>query len=251
MNFAGEFVVAEAAAEMERFPPLFEPHRLGGHADVFAHATRRATEVGAGAVFHGGDSSRIAVAVVLEPEEPLLAARRVLFCGMNALAETLATDAPPERPIGFRYPDAVTFDYGLIGGVRLIWPEGAEDAPPLWLVLGAIVRRSAPDAAELRRDPSAVSLAEAGLADVAPGDFAARFCRHLLVEIDEWQNVGFKGIGQRYLQRLEADDAPPLRGIDTNGDLIVQVGGGRQREDFVGALARSDWARALGGGKRR
>ena len=241
----------DAAALAERFPPLFEPHRLGARADVFAHAVRRAAAVGAGAVFHGADASRIVVAVVLEPEETLVAARRVLFCGMNALAETLAAEAPPERPIGFRYPGAVTFDHGLIGGVRLAWPEGAEDATPAWLVLGAGVRHKAPSRAELKRDPSAVSLAEAGLADATPDDFAARFCRHLLAEIDEWQNVGFKGVGQRYLQRLEADGEAALRGIDANGDLIVQEGGARRRTELVGALVDSPWAAAIAGGRAR
>lgn len=134
-----------------------------------AHAVRHAGEAGAGAVFHAGDEGRIDFAVVLEPEETLAAARRVLFCGMNALAETIAADAPPERPLAFRYPGVVLFDAGRLGALRLAWPEGPEDAPPDWLVLAGEIRRAAVPEAELARDPAAISLAEVGLGDVAPG----------------------------------------------------------------------------------
>ena len=70
----------------------------------------------------------------LEPEEPLAAARRAFYAGMNALADALAAHAPPERPITFDWPDAIRIDGVLVGGGRLGWPEGvAEDeVPPGW-----------------------------------------------------------------------------------------------------------------------
>ena len=219
----------------ERFPPLFRPQALGPRQDAQAQAVTEAARAGAGAVFYGERAGQIGFSVVLEPEEALSAARRVLFCGMNALAETIAAEAPPERPLAFRYPGVVLFDAGVIGGLRLSWPEGAEDAPPEWLVLAGTIRRSGVTEALLRHDPLAMSLEEAGLGDIVPQAFVARFCRHLMAEIDEWQHVGFKGVGQRYLRRLEGGGG--LRGIESNGDLVEQADGARRRTAFIAALA--------------
>ncbi|HRK24440.1 MAG TPA: biotin/lipoate--protein ligase family protein [Beijerinckiaceae bacterium] len=92
-------------------------------------------------------------------------------------------------------------------------------------------------------DPSVTSLEEAGYRDIDPRGFAARFCRHLMVELDEWQEAGFKEIGRRYLDRLPKPPGTGMRGIDRNGDLITHPGGGRaaQRQDFLPALAASAW----------
>ena len=63
------------------------------------------------------------------------------LCRAAALADALAVHAPPERPISFDWPDAVRVDGGLVGGGRLAWPQGAnENAPPDWLVFGAMIR---------------------------------------------------------------------------------------------------------------
>lgn len=237
----------------ERFPPLFEPLRLREHEDAFAVAMARAAECGAGTVFHVGRFDPIEFAVVLEPEMPLAAARRALFVGMNALAATILADCPPERSVEFAYPDGVLFDSGLIGGGRIGWPQGvAEDAVPDWLVFGAMIRTGSFQELGFVLDPSATSLEEAGYRDVDPRAFAARFCRHLMVELDEWQEEGFKDIGRRYLDRLPKDAGEGLRGIDRNGDLVVHPGGGKasERRAFLPALAASSWYDPVAGAPR-
>ena len=102
-------------------------------------------------------------------------------------------------------------------------------------MLAGTIRRSGVTEALLRHDPLAMSLEEAGLGDIVPQAFVARFCRHLMAEIDEWQHVGFKGVGQRYLRRLEGGGG--LRGIESNGDLVEQADGARRRIAFIAALA--------------
>ena len=103
----------------EAFPPFFEAVRLREHADAFRHAQTHAGDDGAGTIYHVGRFDLVEFAVVLEPEEPLSVARKIFFAGMNAVAATLAAQCPPEKPITFRYPGALVFDGGLVGGARL------------------------------------------------------------------------------------------------------------------------------------
>ncbi len=122
-------------------PPPFRAVALREVGDAFAHAMRIAADAGAGTLVHVGRFDLAEFAVVLEPEEPLRTARRTLYAGLTALADALAVHAPPEKPISFDWPDAIRIDGGLVGGARLAWPAGAdEDAPPSWLVFGAMIR---------------------------------------------------------------------------------------------------------------
>src|SRR5215470_3030833 len=122
-------------------PPPFSSVTLREVGDAFAHAKLIAAEAGAGTLVHVGRFDLVEFAVVLEPEERLRTARRALYAGLAALADALAACAPPEKPISFDWPDAIRIDGGLVGGGRLAWPSGADDnAPPTWLVFGAMIR---------------------------------------------------------------------------------------------------------------
>ena len=122
-------------------PPGYRLVTLREVGDAFAHAKAHASELGAGTLVYVGRFDLAEFAVVLEPEEPLRIARRAIYTGTCALGDALAANAPPEKSIGFAWPDAVRVDGGLVGGVRLAWPAGAgEDEPPAWLVFGAMIR---------------------------------------------------------------------------------------------------------------
>src|ERR1700730_10725842 len=130
-------------------PPPFRLVTLREVGDALTHATRVATEEGAGTLVYVGRFDLAEFAVVVEPEEPLKTARRALYAGLAALADALAVHAPPERPITFDWPAAVRVDGGLVGGARLGWPQRAEEGePPPWLVFGAVIRTVAMGDAE-------------------------------------------------------------------------------------------------------
>lgn len=236
----------------ERFPPLVSPVRLRELGDAHAHAVAQADEAGAGRIFHVGRFDQVEFALVLEPDAPLFNARRVLFAGMNALAETIAANCPPEREVNFGYPADLHFDRGLVGGMRLATPAGTgEDAVPDWLVLSAIIRTGGFAELGFKLSPDGTTLEEAGFETVDPEAFTARFCRHFMAEIDEWLELGFQGIGQRYLARLPKAGDVLTRGIDSNGDLMVQrKGGAMERCDFRAGLASPGWFAPESGGVR-
>src|ERR1700745_3309009 len=151
-------------------PPPFRLVTLREVGDALTHATRVATEEGAGTLVYVGRLYLVEFAVVLEPEEPLKTARRALYAGLTALADALAVHAPPERPITFDWPDGGRGDGGLLGGARLAWPQRAdENEPPAWLVFAAMIRTVAMGDEEPGLRPLSAALAEEGLAHLGSG----------------------------------------------------------------------------------
>ena len=232
-------------------PPPFTLVTLREVGDAFAHAVEIAMQQGAGTLVYVGRFDLVEFAVVLEPDEPLHAARRAHYLGMTALLDALLSHAPPEKPISIDWPDAIRVDAGLVGGGRLAWPKGAkEDERPDWLVFGGMIRT-----VSMTTDPGlfpmAVALEEEGFTDVASAELVGSFARHLMVHIDELQEYGFGAIARQYLERLPKE-AGVRRAIDENGDLLVQRDGKRdaERVALIDALAAPSWLDTKSGGPR-
>ncbi|HEY6995108.1 MAG TPA: biotin/lipoate--protein ligase family protein [Xanthobacteraceae bacterium] len=234
-------------------PPPFRLVTLREVGDAFAHARSTAAQEGAGTLVHVGRFDLAEFAVVLEPEEPLRSARRALYAGLAALADALAVHAPPERPITFDWPDAVRVDGGLVGGARLAWPQAAdENAPPAWLVFGAMIRTVAMGEEEPGVRPLSAALEEEGFDDLGSGALVESFARHLMVAIDTWQESGFGAVAKTYLARL-APERGVRRDIDDNGDLLIRrmVAPMAERRSLLDALAQPSWLNPATGGPRR
>jgi hypothetical protein len=233
-------------------PPPFRLVTLREVGDAFKHAQSVAAAEGAGTLVHVGRFDLVEFAVVLEPEEPLRAARRVLYAGLAALADALAVHAPPEKPIRFVWPDAIEVDGGLIGGARLAWPRDAgEDQIPPWLVFGATIRTVAMSDQEPGLRPLSAALEDEGFDDLGSGALVESFARHLMVMLDAWQDGGFGEVAGSYLSRLPPAPAGERR-IDRNGDLLVRrrASTGTQRHPLVSALATPSWLDPHTGGPR-
>src|ERR1700758_908888 len=91
-------------------PPPYTSVALREAGDAFAHACALAPVQGAGTLVWVRRYDLVECAVVLEPAEPLGTSMQVIFAGMNALADALASLAPPEKAIEMDWPDAVRFD---------------------------------------------------------------------------------------------------------------------------------------------
>jgi biotin-(acetyl-CoA carboxylase) ligase len=243
-------------------PPLFRLVTLREVGDAMAHAVQIASTEGAGTLVHVGRFDLVEFAVVLEPDEPLWQARRAIYAGAAALADALAVHAPPEKPIAFDWPDAVRVDGGLVGGVRLEWPIGAdENEPAPWLVFGAMIRTVALGEEEPGLRPLSAALEEEGFEDLGAGRLVESFARHLMSAIDAWNDKGFGEVARSYLSRLSPQSPSSSGGgsggtrreIDENGDLLVYRMATEEpvRHSLVSALSRVSWRDPATGGPRK
>jgi hypothetical protein len=189
-------------------------------------------------------------AVVLEPNEPLSSARRIVYAGLLALRDAVAMQALPRCQIGFAWPEAIHVDGGLVGGARLARPAGcAEHEVPDWLVVGGIQRLVGTGA----RDPDSrpTVLDEAGFDDLDSGQRVAS-CAISLSPSAPGGTTHFRMAATRYLKHLlqEEDGVPEL---DDNGDLLLARTGRRQRDppSLTEALASSVWVDAVSAGQCR
>ncbi len=220
-------------------PPGYTAVPLREKDDAFAHAVEIAAREGAGTLVWVPRFDTIEFALVLEPDEPLAAARRVLYPIMSALGDAIASHCPPERPLTFSWPDTIMLDRGIIGGMRLAWPQDcAEDAVPDWLVAGAVLRtlvanrRTVVDFLGQGNVPIPLQLDErfergntlqSDDFEMMPAEtIIGSFCRHFLVHLDQWHEKGFTPVAQSYLARLPEEHVV-RRGIDVNGDLLVRT----------------------------
>jgi len=243
---AGNHLQATRALDL---PPPFCAVALREFGDAFAHAIRIAPDSGAGTLVHVGRFDVVEFAVVLEPQEPLRAARRAIYAGLVALADALAACAPPEKPISFEWPDAIRINGGLVGGARLAWPPRSDEgAPPRWLIFGAIIGTDAIGEQEPGLDASATTLAAEGF-DVGSGRLLEGFARHLMVTVNAWQQDGFGEIARSYLSRLTPEVDVRCE-IDDSGDLLVhRIGHSKpERRSLVSALATPSWFNPATGG---
>ena len=226
-------------------PPGYALVALREIGDAFAHGCTIAAEAGAGTLVWVRRYDLVEFAVVLEPGEPLISARRALFAGMNATADAIAVHCPAERNVNFVWPDTILFDGGLLGGARLGWPADCDEGDvPEWLVFGVILR--AADMAQIGETESAagVSLLSEGFEMVDTEAIIGSFARHLMTAFDRWNERGFDLVARDYLERLPKSKAGERRRIDDNGDLLVSVPGNTgapERTGFIDSLAKAAW----------
>ena len=235
-------------ADMEQtldLPPGYTLVALREVGDAFAHGCDIAAEAGAGTLVWVRRYDLVEFAVVLEPAEPLVSARRALFAGMNAVADAISAHCPPEREVNFGWPDAIRFDAGLLGGARLGWPRDCAEAEvPAWLVFGVILRAADMAHVDEVQAASGVSLLSEGFEMIDTNAIIESFARHLMTAFDRWNERGFEAIARDYLERLPKHKAGERRAIDLNGDLLVRLPAGSgppDRTGLVDALARADW----------
>jgi hypothetical protein len=245
-----EHRIREPLARTLDLPPPFRLVALREVGDAFVHACAEAGALGAGTVVFVGRFDLAEFAVVLEPDEPLAAARRAFYAGMVALGEALAALAPPEKPIEIAWPDSFLVDGGLVGGGRLGWPSGAsERARPDWLVFGAMIRIVSLSRDEAALHPLSTALDEEGFGEAGAERLVEGFARHLMVAVDRWQEAGFAPIGQAYLTKLRRE--PAAREIEGNGDLCVRrPGRPLERLRLAPSLETPAWLDPASGGPR-
>ncbi len=224
-------------------PPVFRQVMLREAGDAFSHAQKIAGEAGAGTLVWVGRFDVAEFAVVLEPDEPLVYARRAIYACLAALADALAVHAPPEMPMHYEFPANLMFNEALVGGGQLAWPLNAnEKERPDWLVFGAMIRTDILDYREPGERAHIASLHEEGFDEVGGGRLAESFARHLMVHMDEWQNRGFAKVAEAYLSRVPSPEKTE-RSIDAVGDLLTRRKGKLdvEKRKLLPAIERALW----------
>jgi biotin/lipoate A/B protein ligase family protein len=224
-------------------PPPFSAVMLREAGDAFAHAVEIAPEAGAGTLVWVGRFDLVEFALIVEPDELLVQARRTFYAGMVALVDALLVHAPAEKLLALDWPDAIFIDGGLVGGARMAWPSGAaEDAPPDWLVFGAMIRTVTMGGGDPGLRPFAAALEEEGFDDVGSGRLVESFARHFMTALDGWNEVGFATVARNYLQWLPTEKGV-RHDIDENGDLLVRRMGKTdiERRPLIKKLADVAW----------
>ena len=224
-------------------PPPYQAVRLREFGDAFAHAAMLAPQQGAGTLVYVGRFDVAEFAVVLEPADPLIRARRVFYAGMGALAEAIAAAAPPETAIHIKWPDALYVNWGLVGGGRLAWPEGTGEASvPPWLVFGATIRTAWSKPIDPGLSPELTALDEEGFAEVTSKHIVESFARNFMHAFDVWQESGFSNAVRPYLDRLARETDQSCE-VDDNGDLMLRPerGGTTERQALLSRLAAPVW----------
>lgn len=243
-----DFPMRNATAGLD-LPPGFSAVRLRESKDAMAHATSIASDGGAGTLVYVSRFDMIEFALVLEPDEPLAAARRAIYAVMNAVADSISAYVSPEKPVTFDWPGTIRIDGGIVGGSLLAWPEGtAETDVPDWLVVGIVLRSIVPLSGGTTnpydfRSVVGTGLEIEGVEMLGGNEIFESFCRHMMVYVDRWQEMGFAPVGRTYLDRLAV--APSRRfTIASNGDL-VEVAGNRGepggRSALLAALSKPTW----------
>lgn len=225
-------------------PPGYSLVALREHGDAFAHACDIANKTGAGTLVWVRRYDLIEFAVVLEPEEPLVSARRAFFAGMNATADAIAANCPPERQVDLTWPDTILFDGGMIGGARLGWPKDcSETEVPVWLVFGVMLRAADMAHMDEAAAASGVSLLNEGFEMIDIDAIIGSFARHFMTAFDHWNEYGFERIARTYLDRLSEEGVGEQRSIDLNGDMLVTAETDKPlaRNSLVEALAKVSW----------
>lgn len=232
---------ARTAGDLD-LPPPFRLVRLRELGDAFGHAVALAPPEGAGTLVYVGRFDLAEFALVLEPDEPLRQARRVLYAGMAALVDALAARAEPETMIEIDWPDTISVNGGVVGGGRIAWPPDiAEDAVAPWVVFGAMIRTVSVSGREPGLTPLVTALEQEGFSDVTSNQVVESFARHFMVGLDAWQERGFAAVAKSYLERLPSEAGVTLR-IDDNGDLLVRRKGGVvERRALLPRLAAPGW----------
>lgn len=224
-------------------PPPFSVVRLREVGDAFAHAISIAPERGAGTLVYVGRFDLAEFAVVLEPDEPLVKARRTFYAGMTALADALAAHAQPETSIIIDWPGSLLVNHGLVGGGRLACPQNVDEGEtPPWLVFGGMIRTVSMTGVEPGLNPFVTALEEEGFTDAMSNQVVESFARHFMVAVDAWQESGFGAVAKSYLERLPREQGV-RRDIDENGDLLVRRMGKAEvvRQEFLSRLDRPAW----------
>jgi biotin-(acetyl-CoA carboxylase) ligase len=213
-----------------QFPPLLTGVAVPG--DPFEAALASvAQDVEPGAVFYGVDPTRMQVAVVLAPEEPLETALRVTFAITLGLNDSLGALAPPEVGVHLVWPDRIKVNGAFCGKIRVAASTTDKTSEPDWLIVGLEVPLLLPGKTEPGHDPDRTALAEEGCAEILMPDLIEAWGRHMMNWLHIYLTDGFEPLHREWRAKGDAlgetvtyPQGGTFIGLDENGGMILKAG---------------------------
>lgn len=201
-----------------RFPPLLSGHPINAPANAFAVACERAAsgELGAADIVWGRSTTRVDMALILEPDVPLKKAREIFPLAYTALADSLGALMPPLTTVLLRWPSTLLVNGGEAGQLRFAASTKDEEEVPDWLVVGMTIElQRAMGVVEPGLQENTTALFEEGGGDLDRSAILESFAAHMLTWINDWQDDGFAAAHSQYIGRLEGHEQPaPIRTED-------------------------------------
>lgn len=217
--------------EDPRLPPVFRPVPLATGTPLHAAMERAEHGAEAGTLVWTPAPDRLDCAVVIEPDLPLERTRPAVLVALLALADALVSAGPPRADVRAVWPDRITVNGAVAGGVRFAAPM--DGGIPAWAVVAVFVDvLGDPDDDSPGRHPDRTALREEGFGEVDAATLLEGFARHLLSWMDAWENDGFTRVREAWA-RYGAE-------LDETGALLNADG----RHDLEEALRSTPWTAA-------
>jgi len=213
-------------------PPLITGHPVAAAGDAFAAALTavRAGAAGAGDLFWSEAVNRLDLALVLEPEVPVMRALQVHMAVMVALGDALGALGPPEMAVHYRWPSILLINGAEAGRVRsaLSHTANGEDVPA-YMVASARLNIHPDVAGEPGLSPETTSLWDEGCTDIDRTRLVESLARHFLTWIHTWETDGFAPVHEMWCGRAEGRNAEApgngdFAGLDEDGNLLATAG---------------------------
>ncbi|MGF1649005.1 MAG: biotin/lipoate--protein ligase family protein [Hyphomicrobiaceae bacterium] len=226
------------------FPPLIEGVGVNGpdRPVVVACKGAAAGDFDAGTLVWARNHDIAECALVLAPEVDGVRACEMARVWQLTIIEALGLVMPSQTAVQVRWPSTILCNGGDVGATCLVSPEAPGHKVPDWIVAGAkiVVRRNLGGLEPgIVRDETALAEEDGG--NITRSDVISTIASHMVANIHDWEQDGFRGIVERWLGRVE--------GRETAADMLV--GGVARRCKVVGLgdaltlLASDDSGRAL------
>jgi biotin-(acetyl-CoA carboxylase) ligase len=234
------------------FPPLLNGIPVEPEADPCDVACRAAAEgsAGAGDVYWSRSETRLALALIVEPELPSAQALDMLFVAMVAFGDSIGAIAPPEVGVGYVWPQALLVNGARVGSVSLrLAPGSTPGEAPDWMVVEVNARIAAEEGMpEPGLYIDRTTLWDEGCGPLTRTEVLESFVRHLKTWIHDWETDGPRSVREAWLARAPKPGeavtwtvdgescSGTFLGLDENGNMLAKAGDSTLVADLPAAL---------------
>lgn len=208
-----------------RFPPLLTGHGVKAPLSAFDEACNGAVtgRLGAADLVWARNTSRIELALVLEPDVSRISALQMVPLFELAVIEAVGALMPARTSVLLRWPLDLLVNAGVAGRFRFAAAPCSEDSVPDWLVVGVEIELDGnPQVGEPGHARDRTSLSEEGAGVKTRSDFLEVISAYALSWINSWQDGGHAAFADNWIGRVEGYEGPaPMALVGDSGERIV------------------------------